>query len=1314
MERVRRRWWTVAVTTAASLVIAGALLTAGFQLVMMVAPGYRTDISDYVSRVAGQPVDIGGVGLGWSGVAPRLDLSDITLYAEDGRTPALSADRLRLGFGVLRLLGRDSTPTRVELSGLQLFAQIDDDGHFSLRGLDTGGGPSLARQDWLRQLGRLRRVKLNNCDLLLEDARLTGPARRFRVAEAEIVFEEGEGRASAELELPPSIGSAVEVEAEIRGDLSMPETWAGRWSAQVGGLSGLPWLDAKLAKDAALGIRGGELSVGGEVIAGGLGPVQASLRANAVVGRRGRHEAILSDVESEARFTREASGWTLDIERLKLTGPGGAWPESRARIQRSTAAQGGPMLDVSAEYLGLGDLAPWAELLAESDQTAELSRLRGVAGSIRGLVLRWRKDDTVARFSIRADLDHLSLSHTVDHPGFEGLSGEFSASEMGGRLALGDSAIRIRHPKLFAVPLDFEQLAGAIDWKRSAEGWQLRMPEFAWQLAGSKGQGGFELFISGQEGVSPRLSLDARFSASDANRLKPFMPLNWGQGFRDWLGGAVVAGRSPAASLRIDGPLADFPYVDAPGTFALDIDVADATLAYVPKWPAIEKIAARLEFRGKGLSIRGNQGMISGNRIIAAEASIPDFKQAQLKVTGEVRGDAARFYDFLRGSPLATPLAGLLDRTQVAGEATVKLNLDVPLKTPRETQVRGVARLNGVALDIRNFDEPALAIEGDVAFDNRGATAERLVGLMYDTPVTASLSSDADRINVVQAAFEFIADADGAGVNRLLPEFLRRSLEGRTRWNARLALNGPQAGIVHLESDLQGLAVNLPQPMLKTADTIWPIRLNLGRDADVPLRIGLVMAERLGADLRFSSSPENKLALRRAHFRAGAVGEARAERDGIVVDGTVEDLEPLRWIGALKSDKPETAGGRPLPVRVDLNVGRLGLGGQTVQGVRLGFDPAADGWTAALSGNGAQGQVNFRAGQDGGSMLARFKHLHLDDPGMPEGKKDESPMPEQSPAPKLSDPPLDPAQLPQLDLIVEQLQVGTAELGRLELRTARIPAGQRIERLHTSGAGAQIDATGQWRRANDRSSARIELSLRSDSIGKVLRGMGYAPNLSARSSRFDVQMDWPESAPSASSGLTLALGQGRLDLELEKGLLRAIEPGAGRVLGLINFWAIPRRLSLDFRDVVSEGLGFDRIKGSFAVAEGAATTQDLLIDAPSLNMEVRGRVGLVARDYDQRVTVYPDVSAGITLGALLIGGPAAGALALIAQEVLDQPLDQVGQLSYRLTGSWEDPQVVRVSGEDKTPSKARPTNPSPPAPATQIKPFKPPPQPAPS
>ena len=149
---------------------------------------------------------------------------------------------------------------------------------------------------------------------------------------------------------------------------------------------------------------------------------------------------------------------------------------------------------------------------------------------------------------------------------------------------------------------------------------------------------------------------------------------------------------------------------------------------------------------------------------------------------------------------------------------------------------------------------------------------------------------------------------------------------------------------------------------------------------------------------------------------------------------------------------------------------------------------------------------------------------------------------------------------------------------------------------------------------------------------------------------------------------------------MDNGTLQAVEPGAGRVLGLVNFYALPRRLTLNFRDVLGEGLAFDSIGGEFQLGDGQAVTQDLSIDAPSLRMETRGRIGLAAKDYDQRVTVYPDVSAGVTLASALLGGPALGALMLIAQEILDKPLDQATQLSYHLGGTWDNPKVTKLGG----------------------------------
>jgi len=253
--------------------------------------------------------------------------------------------------------------------------------------------------------------------------------------------------------------------------------------------------------------------------------------------------------------------------------------------------------------------------------------------------------------------------------------------------------------------------------------------------------------------------------------------------------------------------------------------------------------------------------------------------------------------------------------------------------------------------------------------------------------------------------------------------------------------------------------------------------------------------------------------------------------------------------------------------------------------------------------------------------------------------------------------------------------------------TMRTPTGQKTRTFKAEGGLLTVTGEGEWRRRAGQSSGSLSGDFATTDINATLRAFGYTPNLDAKSSRFKAALTW---AP-AEEGLDWPQAQGTLHLEFQNGQLRAVEPGAGRVLGLVNFYALPRRLALNFKDVLGSGLAFDRITGDFELRDGSAHTQNLTVAGPSVRMDVRGRIGLAARDYDQQVTVYPDVSGSVTLGSLLLGGPVAGALAFIAQQVLNKPLNQVTQLSYRVTGSWDNPQVERgPASETKPPERAPP------------------------
>jgi uncharacterized protein (TIGR02099 family) len=1305
MDRVKRRWWTTTTTGLALVVVMAAVISGMFQLAVMALPGYRAQLSDYVSRVADRPIDIGGVALVWHHLQPQLELNDIVLYGDDGITPALSAQRLRIGFGFLRLLRGDTFPTQIELAGIEMVVAIDRDNHVTLRGFDTVG-PARSTHDWQRDLARFDAIRVSDCDVLVEDARLAGGNPQFHLARAEARQRGGGAIVEARVELPRFMGETAEFEAEVEGDLTRAETLDGQWSLTLEDLSRLPWLEARLPGQPALQLHNADLALSGRIEQGALDSFDIDFEAEGIAARRADHVAKLTAVGVEARARRNGGSWTLDVPRFEVTGSSGPWPQTRLRMQYTPVAGGGSQLEADADFVRLQDLVPWVMLADGAD-----ARVLGVSGQLHSLIARARFAPSAApTYALRARLDHFGVEPEGEGPGFSGLSGEVSATEKGGRLSVAAQPFELRFAHVFAQPVMFDSLGGALDWTRDEAGWHIEMPELSWTLEGTQGQSKMSLLLPAAAGESPRIALSAQFSADDVTRLKPYKPAFWHEHLRNWLDTAIVAGRVPSGHLDIEGNLADFPFRDGGGRFDLELDVADGQLAYAPNWPEADRVAARLNFTGTSLRARVDGGRLAGGRIERVDAQIPEFRDAQLELQGEVDGDAARFYTFLRQSPIAPRLAGLLNQTEASGNASVNVKLAIPLKDVQQTQFSGAVKLKGVELRYTGLAEPFRDLGGDVAFDADGARSDGVTGSFYDVPVTARLSAEGHGASRLVAEADYALEADGARLSQFVPGLLRPHLEGSAHWRAETVL-GPGSDGVSITSDLVGIGVDLPAPAGKIAEESAPIAIHLAAPAAAPagetsppvaLRVDVSYQGRLGTDVVLTRDDNNALVTDRVLVRLGEDSPPQATEPGVRVVGTVEHLDVPEWVDAIGRSSAGESGASArdtgaasealgkamagaLPRRaalrletLDVMAGRLQLAGYNVGSVRLRYRPRDEGgWVTQLSGEGAEGEVRWLEGPVP-KIEARLDKLKAVATKLPERSAAEATA-EAAVAQATSETandgrkPIDPTQMPVFDFDCLALELGEAKLGHVRVLTQRIEGGQRLTLLDARGEELDLTGAGEWLRRDGQSSATMRFNVESRSIGPTVEGLGYARNLEAEKSRFEGTLGWN----AAAAGLDWRQARGAIDLELEKGSLRAVEPGAGRVLGLLNFYALPRRLTLDFRDVTSEGLGFDKVMGTFKLGDGNAVTDKLEIRSPSLRIDLHGRVGLAARDYDQTVSVYPDVSGGVTLGALLLGGPAAGVITLLAQQLLDKPLDQVTQLTYRVTGSWDNPQVSR-------------------------------------
>lgn len=1266
MERRPRRVFTWVITTFAVLVILAASASGLFQLAVQSVPGYRDRVERDVRELTGRPVRIDALALTWRYYYPSIELIGVALLAEDGRTELLRAERLRLGFALTRLVTGDMMPNRLELHGLAVDALIDADGKVTVKGIDAeGAGDPI---EALRPLTRFDTLRLERCRLNVRDGRKRAAVvYSFGIAHAELDRGLILDAVEAEIALPGQIGDLAVFDGNFTGELLEPKTWSGSGELRLTGLAPGNWVAPYLARGAQVQADGIEARLRGRLENGRVAEVRADLRAGATRVRRARQDAGFESLEARVRLEMLADGWKAQLERLALDTERGRWPETKGEL-RAIITEGEPTAwqgDLS--HARLADLAPWLRVLPVPDALATLD---GASGTVRDAQFRVQGGDEM-RYSYRARFEELALPAGTRAAGFAGARGELAGDERGGRAVLQENPLKVELPGVLLTPeIPVELFEAEVEWRKREAGWTFGLPQFRWELWTTRGNGRVSVLLP-EKGGSPELDLEAQFMAEDATRAKPLMPQHWGSGLHTWLDRSIVRGRAPRASLVIKGPLRDFPFVDTPsGQWQLDIEAQDVELAYQPDWPPVEDVAATLRFSGNGLDIQATRGVISGNPIKAATARFPDFATGQLLVDGTVTGEIARYYEFLSASPLRETFATLLSQTSASGPASVEIHLDIPVSDAARTNVRGRVGLQGVELRQNGLPAPIQDIRGDIDFDLERIESKKLTAKLYELAIDAALVPQGPAQTLLKGGFRLAPDAQGRGASDLIPAWIRQRVGGASDWRAELPLGKGTDSTVKLTTDLVGVEVRMPPPLGKAPDATVPLTVLIGSKPGTPLHVAVDYQERFGADLHFAKS-RGTLALERGALRAGGGPPIAATEKGLVLGGQVAELDARAWSEALSGGGADVEQQVAAVRRADLHVGRATWDRWSVRDARYQWTAQKGGWSLSMIGAGAIGEAQWSS-EGRGQLNARLDQLALAYAPPAEGEAEGEV--------------LDPGALPLFDLDVRRLALNDVQVGHVAFATARTEAGQRLRTLKVDGAGTTLSAEGEWRRRAGQSSAKLNADLGTGDIGGLLRAFHYTQNIDAKVAAFRAALSW---APS-EKGLQWQQAQGTVHLEFENGQLRAVEPGAGRVLGLINFYALPRRLTLNFRDVLSSGLGFDKVNGDFELRDGSARTQNLDIVGPSLRMEMRGRIGLAARDYDQTVSVYPDVSAGVTLGALALGGPIAGALAFIAQEVLDKPLNQVTQLTYRVTGGWDNPQVERASAPAPPPPPVSP------------------------
>jgi uncharacterized protein YhdP len=267
--------------------------------------------------------------------------------------------------------------------------------------------------------------------------------------------------------------------------------------------------------------------------------------------------------------------------------------------------------------------------------------------------------------------------------------------------------------------------------------------------------------------------------------------------------------------------------------------------------------------------------------------------------------------------------------------------------------------------------------------------------------------------------------------------------------------------------------------------------------------------------------------------------------------------------------------------------------------------------------------------------------------------------------------------LPAMDVVVDELRVKQLDLGRLELQATKQADDWRIDKLRLANPGSVFNATGTWQSWLAQPATKLDVDLDVKDVGKFLARMGHPDRIKRGTAKLKGALSW-RGGPAAFNIPTLS---GNLQLEAHSGQFLKIEPGIGKLLGLLSLQSLPRRLTLDFRDVFSEGFAFDNIAGTMLLTNGVLATTDFVMQGPAAVVNMSGVTDLSKETQNLRLKVVPGVGEGVAVAGAFLGGPIVGVTAYVLQKLLKDPVGQMISYEYQVTGSWDNPQVNKLASQ---------------------------------
>jgi len=1286
--RVLRFGWFV--TLSGIVLFCVALLLVRF-VVFPRVEAYRDDLTAALSAQLQQPVEIDRLSTGWDGWNPKLVIHGFRVRSGTGATPLLDLPEIDLIVAWTSLPALDLRLKQLVIVKPRLAIRRDRAGMLRIAGMEFDPGQVSDNSPLAAWLLRQPHIDIHDALISWNDDQRNAPQLILDHVEFRLESRFGRHRFGLRGTPPAEIAAPIDVRGDFRG--AIVNDWqlaTGKIYARLDYADIAAWSEW-LPFPVPIASGQGAVRLWVEFAGGGPRDIVADLELKEV---KAKLAADLPELDLASLSGR--AGWRVALPRREVytrgltfvTAAGQRFdPTDFALTWREASAGSAATTLIEFDQLQLAPLRELAAQLPLPERVRADLALYAPRGTLtRGRILWEGSAEAPSVYNAAADFADVGIAARGNLPGIQGLSGRVEMTQAAGDLKLAGRSVALELSQVLADAVPIDRLQGDVSWEHRPDHTVVRIDrlEFASEDTTGRASGQYRTAAQGPGTIDVNAQL-SRISIAQVHRYLPTATL---PAVRDWLRAALTAGTTGEVRMKLAGNLADFPYANRKGgQFTVATKVSAGALDYAHGWPPLSELDADLHLDGTRLTVDATRGRLAGIPLGKFKVEIDDLRADHplLVVDGAGTMATADVLHFIDQSPVAGWIDHYTDGAQAAGNGRLELKVALPLGAAAGTRVTGEYAVTDNELRLAGAP-PLGAINGKLQFSEKGVVARDVAVEVLGGPARLAITSDADEVQLTGTGSTTIA-----ALRREFNPPFGEAVSGAIDWTVTAVVGA--ASSWSLESTLKGTAIDLPAPLGKAAGEIVPLKVARRGNAAQPAEDTLTVTYgQVGRLLLHRKLATDGATVDRALFVLGRMADGaapeRADRPGLWVRGALPLLNLDDWLALRRRTGPLPTTRDSLEVAgIDLDVNVLEAVGRRFNDMKVSARRSKDDWQLDMRAKELAGSATWSApvpDAPNGRLSARLARF------LPPGAAE---LARWKGAPAATSTKVEAGidnPWPEIDVRAEAFYVRGRDAGQLEFVAHPRGTEWRIDKLALENDGGRLDASGRWQSAGKDQQTRLDIALSVTDAGKFLSRIGYLDAVQNAPTKVTGTLEWA-GAPSEFDYPTLS---GAFRIEVGPGRFTRIEPGIGKLLGVLSLQSLPRRITLDFTDVFSEGFAFDDITGDVRIQSGVLKTSNLRLAGPAAKVEISGDVDLASETQHLAVRVLPSLSASISTGAALlflanpIIGAAIGAGSLLAQKVLKDPFEQMFSYEYQITGSWADPVVTRPGA---TKAEAGPT-----------------------